>query len=443
MLRAVLLVCLLPGGTLHANVFHGSVFGGSVFLSGSQPPAEEVEPTVLGKPADWVVDRNSDDRRRVELPEGTELHEDPWPGSPVVGTAPGGPLELWESRRGWVRVLIGDLIGWANVDPQESPRIDSPEGVVLPEAALRDPRETVPLEIVDQAPPDLVETALVILGDTAKEGTLGPFRLLTDVEAPKLFRILEAVATQLPSVYASVYGLPASEPLDATLVVFDREADYAQLRAAVTDGPTTDVSGFAYGSAAAIHIDGRSRDEISKTLIHEICHILNGTYLRPLVRAADVIAYRQLAPWLEEGIAESLALSYVDRKGTVHSDTLARTALRTGSKLEIWGNSAEFLNLIIRMRGDELVPIDELVRLSRLDFLESPDRSLHYAQSATLVRFMLDQSDLEPLFLRFLSDVSAARTTSHDLMEYLETPQPTLEKRYREWIVETTQRELL
>jgi hypothetical protein len=189
-------------------------------------------------------------------------------------------LPLIERSGGWARVRYGSRKGWVVVDPSR--------GGAAAEA--RGP---------GRADPALLARAVARLAGDSEGGSLGPWRLRTDVDPHSredLLRFLDRVAAQVPGLYRERYGAgPAASVGTETVVLFAREGDYR----AFAEGDVALVGlhegGFAGFGLVALYAEGHDRGDLAALLIHELAHLENARRLVP-----------DTPPWLEEGLATEL-----------------------------------------------------------------------------------------------------------------------------------------
>jgi|CXWL01.1.fsa_nt_gi hypothetical protein len=313
----------------------------------------------------------------------------------VVGSPPAGPTELvlpaspGPPPRGFATVPAGPLPGRA------------------PAAAALD-------------------HALGFLGSRRMEGRLGPYPLYTDLIDRPLLVSLEPVVSGLETSYASRYGLlPVPAPAES-VVLFAQREDYDALKAANRDLAPLPASGHVAGGLVAVTADGRLREEVRATLIHELTHLLNRRALGPA-----------LPPWLDEGMADDLGQSTVGADGHLVPGTLGSTVLVRGANREIHGAWAALDNLRLALGGLPLAHLRELVDLDWRTFVADGQRERNYAESAYLVRFLLDAGDpaLADGFRRFLAAVAAGSAgRAADLEPFLGVAWSPLAVRFRVWL---------
>jgi hypothetical protein len=254
----------------------------------------------------------------------------------------------------------------------------------------------------------------------------------TDVRDERLLARLESVATALAPSYRQRFGLEA-EPA-GTVLLFGREKGFRgwlAARSATEGGPAdSGLEGFATSGTAALHAAQRSTDEVAGLLVHELTHLLTQSATE-----------RQLPPWLEEGLAEELAMSRLDREGAVIAGSLRmeRTVRADGpSRVErtVSGPGAALVRLV--GTPGALVPLDALLAFDAESFFQPAGRTDRYATAGFLVRFLLAEEPRAARFRSFLAEAAAgAAADGPALQAALGEPLPALEAELMGWLRRT------
>ena len=347
------------------------------------------------------------------LPYSERFRAPPLPGE----DRPARWYKVWrEGRPAWVR--------WLDPVPGEPPLGRAPEPVTPIESLSPDPER--------------LELALDLLGTDRSSGRLGPYVLYTDVVDPYVLQRLSAVAVQIEAIYQRRFGLrPVGEPAEA-VVLFAHRDDYRMFQRAWSNLAGLPAAGHAGAGMVAFFVEGRQFNEMISTLVHELVHLLNRRALGPA-----------LPPWLEEGLAQELTWAEIDPTGRVQPGTwggdrvewMERDERRGGmvvgdvvtGGLAIYRTLPRFAETLERGAAR---PLDELVDLSWEEFVRTR-RELHYLQAGLLVRFFLEDRELNPRFRRFLADTAEGEPlTPERLATTLEMPWEELEGRFREWVKE-------
>ncbi|MEM6457386.1 MAG: hypothetical protein AAF772_20025, partial [Acidobacteriota bacterium] len=281
----------------------------------------------------------------------------------------------------------------------------------------------------------------------ARRAQLGPYELHTNLAAedPLLPR-LDAIASSIASVYRARYGLTPLGAPTSVIALFDDLAGYRALQmedpalVALADAGA-EIGGHAGGGVAAVWRGGRADDVVASTLIHELVHTLNRRALGPA-----------LPPWLEEGLAEELALSAVDRDGRIDparlSGTTQRTALGTREtirdglamrttdvRIDHTGGLAVVTTLRTAQQRGRLVSLGALVQLDQQAFVGDAQRRLHYGQAGLWLRALLSEPATEATLRAYLAGVAdGAPATGEALRMRLDRPWTALDAAFHAWL---------
>lgn len=355
-----------------------AVLGAAVALVGRGPAPAAGEraavDTAAGDPA-------AEARVAIELPPGTELRTAPAWDAPVIAVSAGGTAQrTGEPFDGWIEILQGDDAGWVRLGPAES----WPDGG-----------------------PVVLSRARRLLGAAAAEDRrLGPFTAASDLPGDDaLWRFLDGVAASAVELWSERYGLDPGEIAGAgpagadlampeTVVLFASEADYRAAAPAEGAG----LAGHAGAGFTLLWAGERSRDELAATLIHELTHLLNRRAFGYAVPA-----------WLDEGMAEDLALARPDRRGRLHDAPLTRRSIHAGNRMDLYGPLVQLPALLGAADSGRLPPFAEMIALEREALLASPDRPRLYAYYGLFVRYLIEgeSGGLRPGFRTFLARAAA------------------------------------
>jgi hypothetical protein len=359
-------------------------------LPDTQAWVRQDEP-VLGKPSPIELDEESQERLRIEA--GARLRQSPHPDSPILEIL-AAPVEftVLERRGVWIRVRHAGWQAW--IAPGGEDSATSPDLMVSYE-----PDEARLLRARD------------LLATDSEAVPLGPFTLYTDVDDPQLLRHLGSVADSLAIAYRSRYGMDPGVTDSDALVLLAREEDYREFESSEPEIAGSHTTGYTTMGLCILYAGERSVDDLTQTLIHELTHLFNR-------RAMGV----DIPIWLEEGMAQDMAFSKWDKNGRIAPGSLGGSVRREvtdlgprGKKttIEISGPLAS-LNRLLLAWSDAVRPtLEVLVEMPKRDFIRSENRSLLYAESAFLIRYLLDggQPTLTEGFQRYLVAVA----TSSDL----------------------------
>lgn len=245
----------------------------------------------------------------------------------------------------------------------------------------------------------------------------GPFQVATDLRDEWLVGRLAEVAGALAPSWRERFGL-AVEPA-GTVLLFAQERGFRGWLAEHRSGGSVAAAdraleGYAVSGTAALHAGAESPDEVAAVLVHELAHLLT----------RDAVG-RELPPWLEEGIAEELAMSRLDREGRVVSGSL-----RTNRRVLALGAGPGRANQVERMvsgPGAALVmlvgtpgarvPLGELLAATPAAFASLAGRQERYATAGFFVRFLLGEEGRAGRFRAFLAAAAAGGATDAPALE--------------------------
>jgi hypothetical protein len=355
------------------------------------PPAE-TEPEILGAAAAFGIQDTESETLRI--PANTPLYRTPSPDASQITLIDSlTELAVLEHQGGWSKVLYSDRLGWVNPELSRADMtlVSAPSSI---EALMTAPSM---LEIERR-----IRIAGAVLGVDGPAGRLGPYALMTDITNPRLLDRIREIASSLDSVYQERYGLPVGDTGLQTVALFATEAAYRDFEAKVTDGNDLSARGHAGGNLAALFVEDQRLDDVLELVIHELTHLLN--------RRAFGEA---IAPWLEEGLANDLCYSDIDRTGRLKAGTLSGRRIQVGARASrtvvYEGPFASLTKILSDRFHRQTTPIQRLIEMGREEFLRAQDRESHYIESTFLVRFLLDSSKQRyaPAFQSYLAEVAA------------------------------------
>ncbi|MCP3956749.1 MAG: hypothetical protein GY719_02735 [bacterium] len=307
----------------------------------------------------------------------------------------------------WARVLYRRQAGWVDTSWQPSHvRKKARRGAIRQR-----------YEPVRGSDAGRLKKAREILGTGRPASKLGPYELYTDVEDDELLEFLDLAAETAEEAYFARYGrLPSGNPRRSA-VLFAREEDYRRYSETASG-----LSGIQVGHAGlgvlAFYAEDRQRQDLGRTLVHEIGHLLNRRALA-----------RGLPPWMEEGMASDLGSLWVE--GSPAEDTRRRGRW----SYAISGPEMSFLRLATTMEGGELPSVGVLMSLDRKKFHLSA--SYAYAHSVAFVRYLMDSEDAgegEP-FRAFLRRIAIGHGADpRKLLKLLDMDLEELDQSFRAWL---------
>lgn len=244
--------------------------------------------------------------------------------------------------------------------------------------------------------PARLERAASLLRPLGREGTLGPWRLLTDVADRPLLAHLDRVAARLPETYRARFGLDAEPRRAEALVLFAREASYRAFTSDTAELETQSTRGHAGGGLAAA-LAGATIEETRPIVVHELAHLLTQ---EAFARAAP--------PWIDEGLSEDLAWCRADAEGRLLPGSLDATTAerRTGDRVErvMSGPSATVKDFREKARAGRGLPLSALLQPATRLFADALTRRDAYTEAGLFVRFLLGgdpaRADRFRVFLR-------------------------------------------
>jgi hypothetical protein len=311
----------------------------------------------------------------IPIRAGSELREVPDHESRLLAILPGTmrPAVAW--RFPWVQLQFGDLSGWVDSE------------------TLAD-SGSAPLDA------DLHRLARALghlgLQGRAGQGRLGHLCLYTDVDDRRLLAFLDRLAGQIPDVYSQRYGLEPGRLAREAVVLFASEERYRLFESAESGLDHSELTGHTAGGVVALFVGKGSERELARTLAHEVCHLLN-------LQIFD----DGVPPWLDEGMAEDLALSQITRNGELVPGRLSRSSIMVGPRIQLYGPLVWLNDLLAREKINALPSLPELQSLDRRQFFHSHEGPLYYTLSAFWVHYLIGgyEKDLDVRFRSYLASM--------------------------------------
>ncbi|MEE2776010.1 MAG: hypothetical protein VYE73_04525 [Acidobacteriota bacterium] len=390
----------------------------AVLLVVAQVPEDTVaDPEILGTPADWSIRGVAATRPTLELPAATKVFEEPSSGSTVVMTFAGGRVPVWTTRLGWAQILVGDSVGWVEIEPTGELEVRP----FPPEPAQAPP----PVPYPD---PELVAAARQQLSPQATHTRAGGLELHIDADDRKLVATFVTIAQQMATVYRNRYGIGSDHDLTGVVFAFVDAAAFDAARTQILSTEARSLAGVASGGVAIVHIDRLRSPQVPRTFLHELAHLWN-----------HHLFGGEVPVWLEEGIAEDLALSTMTSDGKINTERVAKQVHRDGPLTIVPATTAIIATLTRQAQRDELTSSAELLEMDQASFMSSDRRLSHYVQSGLLVRFLLEERDFAATFRTFLAQVAAGGNASGShLLDALGKIDAisSLDRRFRDWVLD-------
>ena len=264
----------------------------------------------------------------------------------------------------------------------------------------------------------------------------GPFQVATDVRDERLVARLAEVAAALAPSWRDRFGLPV-EPA-GTVLLFAQERGFrdwlVEHRTGTAGASPADSSleGYAISGTAALHAGEDAPDEVAAVLVHELSHLLT----------RDATG-RELPPWLEEGIAEELAMCRLDDGGRPVPGSLRtnRRVMPLGGGLGrptqvermVSGPGAALVMLVGNPASR--VPLAALLSFPAAAFANPAGRQERYATAGFFVRFLLGEEQRAARFRSFLAAVAAGGASDAAALEgALGRSLPDLDREFAGWL---------
>ncbi len=392
------------------------------YRQGERPPAMTVSDSEQPQTRESVASESEPVRRRtfqrhVWALSGMELKAKPAADAETIyrfeTLARAGKID----RRGdWYHVDYHGRVGWVLLEGYD-------EDAEVPYGEAPEPPRPIAAREPDE---EKLAAARGYLRGRERALPLGPYTLYTDSGDLPLLAHLDTVAGQLEALYTERYGVVPIGTAAEAVVLYQSDIAYRLTQQQTERLAGLNAAGYNSEGLAVLYSGGRSRSDVAATVVHELTHFLNRRAVGP-----------QLPPWLDEGIADDLALSRIDDAGRLHPRELGGGRRRQGDQRQFRGGLASLFRLREAARRGQLPELPELISSDWEGFVHSPEIKLHYAASAFWIRYLIEAEDGRHAagFRAFLAAVAAGEPPTADaLRAQLDEPWSALNARFRGWI---------
>ena len=334
-------------------------------------------------------------------------------------------LARLERRGDWFRVWRRGVEGWVHMpgyeeEPEEPPWGEEPEA----------PGPLAPLP----PSPEHLERALSLMDGDPRETRFGPYRAYVDFDDPNSSRYCRRWRHRPSRCGAGATGWSPWASRNPSVILYQSPVSYRLLERASDQLRGLDAEGFAGFGLVATYVGGKNAQAVAATLVHEICHRIHRRALGPA-----------LPPWLEEGLADDLALSRLDGgrlDPTGYSGRRITSEASGGVELRFTQGLAALWNLKEEILRGQMPLLTRLTDLDRAAFLDPSagmgQRRLRYDAMALWVRYLVSADDGRHRqgWQRFLRGIAnGGPVTSDALLDSLAVPADELEADFRTWVV--------
>ncbi len=321
-----------------------------------------------------------------------------------------------ERRGDWYKVDYNGRIGWVLLEGYD-------EDAEVPYGETPEPPRPVAARPPDE---ERLAAARGYLRGRERAVPLGAHTLYTDDDNDSLLAHLDKVAGQLEALYGSRYGVVPIGTAAEAVVLYQSDIAYRLVQQRTERLAGLNAAGHNSKGVAVLYSGGRSRSDVTATVVHELTHFLNRRAVGP-----------QLPPWLDEGLADDLALLRIDEEGRIHPGELSGRRRQQGKRHQFQGGLASLWRLREAARRGDLPRLPELISTDWEGFVHSPKIQLHYAAAAFWVRYLVEGEDGRHAagFRAFLAAVAAGEPPAVETLQAkLGEPWSKLDAGFRSWI---------
>lgn len=362
----------------------------------------------------------------VWIPAGRVSRAQPSDSADVVALFGGIARRPLVDRRGeWAKVWNRGRESWVHLPGYDFDGSGPPWGM-----------EAEPPRPVEPEPPaeKMLRAVTKHLGDGWTATRLGPYEARTDVADPALLAFLDRLATRVEPAWVARHGRRPLGTPEAVVLLFRRESDFRLLQGSVEGIRALHPEGFTTRGLVALYAGDKGRLDVGATLVHEMAHRIHRRALGPA-----------LPPWLEEGLADDLALSEIYGAGELDPSRLGgavtRFATDDGHRVEVTGGQAALWTVRRALEGERLPTLAELMAADAEEFVGRFGGRLRYDLAALWVRYLVQGEDGKhrPGWHAFLDAVAAGETLAPELLHRslgrsLDGEPAELEEDFRRWI---------
>ncbi len=322
----------------------------------------------------------------------------------------------FENQGDWYRVYHHGWEGWVRLENYD-------ETAEVPYGEAPEPARPIAARAPEE---EWLQAARKYLRGQERVARLGAYTLFTDSPDDELIAYLDTVAGQLEGLYVERFGRqPLGVPAEG-VVLYQSDIAYRLLQQRSQRIAGLSAAGHNAKGLAVLYSGGRSRAEVAGTVVHELTHFINRRAVGP-----------QLPPWLDEGMADTMAQSRIDETGRVHPGELGGDRLKRGEQVRLGGGYSSLWNLRQAIREGSLPAVPELMSTDWDDFVRTPKVGLHYGAAAFWIRYLLDGEGGRhaAAFRAFLDAVAAGEPPTTDTLgSHLKEDWSVLNARFRAWI---------
>lgn len=377
----------------------------------------------------------------LSVEAGARLYAEPAPDAPAIGRIDVlSELRVFKRVDGWVRVRFDGRMGWIDTAGVAAPGLGEnadasrwlPPAPPESPAVVEEPRGADPRRLAEAVEALGVEHAQLRL----LRPKLGPFDFHTNLDDPALLDGLAAIAEQLPKVFTRRYGVELGALDGQAVVLFSRQRDYRAYADADPELAPLESWGHAGHGLAVLSLREHSLSQARALFIHETAHLLARRAFGP-----------DLPPWLDEGLAEELSYSQIERDGTVDPSRLVRSRqliARDARRSAVLEETGPFVRLRFLLKRWDVadgipIPLAKLLGAERGDFLAPDQRPTTYPLAAFWIRYLLSDATTAEAFRGYLQDLADGGPSDGEaLRERLDRDWESLERGYGAWLNQLT-----